>query len=176
MNRCGFRKLMHRYCDGELSGHDLARCEKHLEHCENCRTLLQELLSLRTLFVMKPPVNPVPGFHERIHTRIQNLRQDPVEPARHYSMGALSRKFAPMAAGFLFLTGGMAAFLSFAPRDSLDTTGLQYYAVSATETNATASLKDISSFVLTEQERTLMKAEGTNAVDAFYAMIEDTML
>ena len=126
--------------------------------------------------MLKPPVNPSSGFHERCHTRIQRLMQDTVVPVRNYSIGALSRKFVPIAAGFLFLFGGLAAFLSFSHRDSPDTTGLQYYAVNSTETKANSSLKDISSFVLTEQERTLIKAEDAKAVDAFYAMIEDAML
>ena len=57
------------FVDGELSENEKEEVLSHVEHCQNCREYLSELMIVHTMFEETPELDAPEGFSERVLER-----------------------------------------------------------------------------------------------------------
>lgn len=63
------------YLDGSLPAEHRARVESHLEHCPDCRSIVEDLRSIQLAVRTLEPLVPPPSVWARISTRLEPARQ-----------------------------------------------------------------------------------------------------
>ena len=58
------------FVDGELSENEKEEVLSHVEHCQNCREYLSELMIVHTMFEEMPELDAPEGFSERVLERV----------------------------------------------------------------------------------------------------------
>lgn len=99
------------YFDGELDAASAHEVERHLEHCAECTTLLDELKSLRGGLRHDLKVERAPGD---LRGRIQRLLDQEDTRREHKFRLAAWRRFPPFWAGAFSGMGGAAAAAALA--------------------------------------------------------------
>lgn len=68
------------FVDGELSENEKEEVLSHVEHCQNCREYLSELMIVHTMFEEMPELDAPEGFSERVLERVHEEKR---ERSRH---------------------------------------------------------------------------------------------
>ena len=68
------------FVDGELSENKKEEVLSHVEHCQNCREYLSELMIVHTMFEEMPELDAPEGFSERMLERVHEEKR---ERSRH---------------------------------------------------------------------------------------------
>ena len=68
------------FVDGELSENEKEEVLSHVEHCQNCREYLSELMIVHTMFEEMPELDAPEGFSERMLERVHEEKR---ERSRH---------------------------------------------------------------------------------------------
>lgn len=79
-----WERRAHAYVDGELKARDYLRFEEHLESCERCQALLDEVADLRASLQAMPEAEPPRSFRltpEMVRPKSRPVRGAPAPPA-----------------------------------------------------------------------------------------------
>ena len=68
------------FVDGELSENEKEEVLSHVEHCQNCREYLSELMIVHAMFEEMPELDAPEGFSERVRERVHEEKR---ERSRH---------------------------------------------------------------------------------------------
>ena len=68
------------FVDGELSENEKEEVLAHVEHCQNCREYLSELMIVHTMFEEMPELDAPEGFSERV---LERVHEETRARARH---------------------------------------------------------------------------------------------
>lgn len=63
------------FVDGELSENEKEEVLSHVEHCQNCREYLSELMIVHTMFEEMPELDAPEGFSERVLERVHEEKR-----------------------------------------------------------------------------------------------------
>ena len=63
------------FVDGELSENERDEVLAHVEHCQNCREYLSELMIVHTMFEEMPELDAPEGFSERVLERVHEEKR-----------------------------------------------------------------------------------------------------
>ena len=63
------------FVDGELSENERDEVLAHVEHCQNCREYLSELMIVHTMFEEMPELDAPEGFSERVLARVHEEKR-----------------------------------------------------------------------------------------------------
>lgn len=63
------------FVDGELSENEKEEVLSHVEHCQNCREYLSELMIVHTMFEEMPELDAPEGFSERVLGRVHEEKR-----------------------------------------------------------------------------------------------------
>lgn len=63
------------FVDGELSENEKEEVLSHVEHCQNCREHLSELMIVHTMFEEMPELDAPEGFSERVLERVHEEKR-----------------------------------------------------------------------------------------------------
>ena len=63
------------FVDGELSENEKEEVLSHVEHCQNCREYLSELMIVHTMFEETPELDAPEGFSERVLERVHEEKR-----------------------------------------------------------------------------------------------------
>ena len=63
------------FVDGELSENEKEEVLSHVEHCQNCREYLSELMIVHTMFEEMPELDAPEGFSERMLERVHEEKR-----------------------------------------------------------------------------------------------------
>ena len=63
------------FMDGELSENEKEEVLSHVEHCQNCREYLSELMIVHTMFEEMPELDAPEGFSERVLERVHEEKR-----------------------------------------------------------------------------------------------------
>lgn len=63
------------FVDGELSESEKEEMLSHVEHCQNCREYLSELMIVHTMFEEMPELDAPEGFSERVLERVHEEKR-----------------------------------------------------------------------------------------------------
>ena len=63
------------FVDGELSENEKEEVLSHVEHCQNCREYLSELIIVHTMFEEMPELDAPEGFSERVLERVHEEKR-----------------------------------------------------------------------------------------------------
>jgi len=88
------------YAEGLLSKEEASAVEMHLEGCESCRELLEELQGVLSVIEEQKQVRENPFFFTRVEARMLEP-----EPARLFTL----KRLAPTMAAMLFFAVGVFA-------------------------------------------------------------------
>ena len=92
-----FRKKHLAFVDDTLPGVDLVEMQRHTLECETCATHDTKIRRALLLFRNIPPIEPSPGFHERLQARLQAEGSIPVASERSARGRRLGTKVAAVA-------------------------------------------------------------------------------
>ena len=70
------------FVDGELSENEKEEVLSHVEHCQNCREYLSELMIVHTMFEEMPELDAPEGFSERVLERVHEEKRARSPPPR----------------------------------------------------------------------------------------------
>ncbi|MEK4026603.1 anti-sigma factor [Sporosarcina sp. FSL W7-1283] len=96
---------MHAFLDGEISSEEEKILTKHLESCEDCKALMEELEQTETLFENVATVQAPSGFSNNVMARLP-------QPIKQKGPKKWLRQHPMMAAAALFLILMSASFFS----------------------------------------------------------------
>ena len=100
-----FHKKHLAFVDDTLPGVDLVQMQRHTLECEACAAHDTRIRRALLLFRNIPPIEPSPGFHERLRARLQAENSTPIasgQVARGRRVGARIAAVASVAAvGYL---------------------------------------------------------------------------
>ncbi|MBY0222257.1 anti-sigma factor family protein [Sporosarcina aquimarina] len=96
---------MHAFLDGEISSEEEKILTKHLESCEDCKALMEELEQTETLFENVATVQAPSGFTNNVMARLP-------QPIKQKGPKKWLRQHPMMAAAALFLILMSASFFS----------------------------------------------------------------
>lgn len=99
------------FVDGELSENEKEEVLSHVEHCQNCREYLSELMIVHTMFEEMPELDAPEGFSERVLERVHEEKR---ARSRH------RRAWPRVLAACFALVVISAAALNFLPRAGSD--------------------------------------------------------
>lgn len=68
------------FVDGELSENEKEEVLSHVEHCQNCREYLSELMIVHTMFEEMPELDAPEGFSERVLERVHEKAREIAPP------------------------------------------------------------------------------------------------
>lgn len=68
------------FVDGELSENEKEEVLSHVEHCQNCREYLSELMIVHTMFEEMPELDAPEGFSERVLERVHEEKREIAPP------------------------------------------------------------------------------------------------
>lgn len=82
MNTCEtFAALLDAYVDGELTAEEMLRVREHLEHCEACRTYVDDALAIRAAFPDVEDTEVPEGFADRVLEAVR-AKDQPIAPVK----------------------------------------------------------------------------------------------
>jgi anti-sigma factor RsiW len=106
--QCAEQLRVQAYFDGEVDALAAADIERHLEHCADCRALLEELQALRTRLRELPRRSAPPAMRARIEASLAAAQPTAAAPARRPRGSWDTRSF------WLGACGGLGAALAAA--------------------------------------------------------------
>ncbi len=74
-----FEKLINEYLDNELNKADSLIVEKHMENCEACKYIYEDLLELKSLFTDLEEVELPKGFNDELHSKLLEVANEDKE-------------------------------------------------------------------------------------------------
>lgn len=109
MHCSSFEPLLDEFVDGTLSPLARARVLKHVEGCDHCRGLLEELRVVDALLLTPRQLEPAPNFTFRTMAEASAVPTPHVHRTPAFVVIAVYLAFAWLAIGAWFALGGPAA-------------------------------------------------------------------
>jgi predicted anti-sigma-YlaC factor YlaD len=108
--RCSyFEPLLDPFIDGELTSIERARVIAHVDTCDHCRGLLEELRVVDALLIVPRQLEPAPNFTFRAMAEIRPLPVPHVHRTPALGVVAAYLVFAWLVIGAWFVVGGDTA-------------------------------------------------------------------
>ena len=103
MNPCdAYEALLDAFAEGDLFTEDMIRVQQHLNHCPNCQSYLEDLLTIQAAFPSVEDTVVPEGFSASVMAAVAALPQDaPVAPARKKT--PWTKVLLPLAACFALM-------------------------------------------------------------------------
>ena len=119
MGACRFEKLAYLYPLGALTPEEKARFEAHMESCDTCRAMAEEVEGIRGMATLLGPQPPLSGLDDRVRYKINERVKKGAQAAQRDFLWRWQKALMPVAAAVCVVLFAAVLFVTPSKRSSI---------------------------------------------------------